>query len=192
MQLRNLMALAVTFACSGAAWAGVQTIVDGETRGNGTYRFDLSPGEHLTDAILVYAEPSGTLLLAVYDTAFLQTSAGQALEASLSPLAQVEGDLPNISPSVLLPAPPPSADTAIRIIGYGNYNGTAFANQELATVHTNLASFGFSLEIIGNAGGAVSTETCCKCGVNKTDCKCVSNCKKPFCNCVACSMTCED
>ena len=178
--MRNVFGLIAIVACFGLAFGGIETSIDGETRGDGSYQLDLSPSEHLTNAVLVYTEPSGTLMLAVYDTAFLQTSEGRALEASLSPLAQVEGDLPNFSPTVLLPSPPPASDNAVRIVGYGEYNGTTFTNEQLANTSTNLASYGLRLSIVGwPAGGGLSIETCSKCGANEKNCGRVTDCTSP-------------
>jgi hypothetical protein len=179
--------------CGVGLASSTETICSGEENLDGTYMLTLDPSIHITNAVLVYTEPSNTLLLAVYDVDFLQTPEGIALESSLSPLAQVEGDLPSTGGRVLLPSGPAGTDTHVRVVGYGEIDGVTFSDETLTNTRTDLSDFMLGL-IVGlePGGGPIVVTTCCKCGDPPKDCGCVTDCASWFCDCVNCKMTCED
>ena len=161
-----------------------------ETQADGTYKVTVTPGDFPTDAMLVSSQPSNTLLVAVIDSNYKITAEGQALDATIQGApGYVEGDLSQITPTVLLAQGPPALDDRIQVLLYGTFDGTELVGVQAINTGINGTDAVGVFAVLQKINGILSFQACCKC--SGVDCGCIDDCLTPLCDCVECSITCN-
>lgn len=180
----------VSITCTANAGEYAELHVRGQL-GKGALQLEILPGNVEADAVLVFAQPSGKLLAAAFDTNYLETPEGNALRANLpSAQALVEGDLSTINPSMLLPLESVPREMTLQVLLYGSYADIELDGVEV--IHSRVLvedgePFGVAARLEQSEDGNLLLSTCCYCG--GVFCGC-SDCVTTCCDCVQCRMSC--
>lgn len=168
----------------------------GKDNGDGSYQISIVPSLNTDDAILVYAKPGNRLVVAIIDSTFKTTPAGQALQQRIdaeNPEVYAETDLPGTTGNFIIASSVLDGQTGIRVQIWGEYQGQTLADATLQDGSVSMSSFGTESLVIGidPGTGDLQTRTCCRCGKAKKNCGC-KDCGADFtCDCINCSLTCN-
>jgi len=147
---------------------------------------------------LVRTLPSNTLMVAILDSEFEKTPAGQKLHDAIraeGARAYIEAaSILKANPKALIETPPEGDDT-IKVSVWGSHNGRELSDFTFAQVRPSgsLDAVSFSARI---SDGDVATDDpvvtiCCRCGSPPRDCGC-AECEggRVLCDCRNCTATC--
>ena len=184
------MLVVVMITCTANAAEYAELHVLGQ-HGKGALKLEILPGKVEADAVLVFAQPSGKLLAAAFDTSYLKTPEGNTLRSNLPPAqALVEGNLATINPSMILPPGSVPREMSLQVLLYGRYADIRLDGVEV--IHSRVLvedgePFGVAARLEKSEDGALLVTTCCYCG--GVFCGC-SDCLTTCCDCVQCRMSC--
>ncbi len=160
---------------------------------NGTnYRISLhalqpSPALFTIKAIKVTYEPSGTIVLAVFD-AGCTNAEKSAFTDKKTPLAIIDTTITEVAPSVVVPFPDQIAnDNLVKVEYLIESDGTKKTMLVSAASIESTEVVGFSSVILEGGGGGI--RHCCTCGACQP---CCITCNTPYftCCCAAGTITC--